>query len=114
MTLSESSAHLRRVGEMSIPSRSISQSALSSGSSSTRLPISSSETIEAAAWEIAQPWPWKRRSATLPSSTTHVHAELVAAQRVVVVPLEVVGLERPEVPRVLVVVEDVVAVEGVH
>ena len=82
--------------------------------SSTGMPISSSEVIEAAAWEIAQPWPWKRRSLTLPSSTTQVHAELVAAERVVVVPLEVVRVELAEVPRVLVVLEDVVPVEGVH
>ena len=38
--------------------------------SSTGIPISSSEVIEAAACEIAQPWPWKRRSLILPSSTT--------------------------------------------
>ena len=60
------------------------------------MPINSSEAIDAEACEIAQPWPWKRRSATLPSSTTHVHAQLVAAQRVVVVALEVVRLELPK------------------
>ena len=43
-----------------------------------------------------------------------VHAQLVAAERVMVVELEVVGLEHPEVPRVLVVIEDVVPVQGIH
>jgi hypothetical protein len=42
---------------MSMPSRSIIQSAESVGSSSTDIPISSSEAIDAAACEIAQPWP---------------------------------------------------------
>src|SRR5215212_2376481 len=70
ITLRLSSAHLRRVGEMSMPSCSMAQSASSLLTSSTRIPISSSELIDAAAWEIAQPWPWKRSSDTLPSSTT--------------------------------------------
>ncbi len=43
-----------------------------------------------------------------------VHAQLVAAQRVVLERLQVVGLELAEVARLLVVVEDVVAVEVVH
>src|SRR5215212_10979595 len=43
-----------------------------------------------------------------------VHAQLVAAERVVVVPLEVVLLELAEVPWALVVLEDEVSVEGVH
>src|SRR5213078_426139 len=43
-----------------------------------------------------------------------VNAHLVAAQRVVVVGLEVVRLELAEVPRPLVVLEDVVAVQVVH
>ncbi len=47
------------------------------------MPFSSSEAIEAAACEIAQPWPWKRRSSMRPSCDADVHAELVAAQRVV-------------------------------
>ena len=78
------------------------------------MPTYSSEAIDAAAWEIAQPWPWKRSSAILPSSHPDVHAQLVAAERVVVVRLEVVRSQLAEVPRVLVVVEDVVAVEVVH
>jgi hypothetical protein len=44
----------------------------------------------------------------------HVDAELVAAERIVVMPLEIAGIELAEIPRALVVVEDVVAVEGVH
>src|SRR4051794_28965072 len=43
-----------------------------------------------------------------------VHAELVAAEGVVVVELEVVRIEGPEVPGVLVVLEDVVAVKSIH
>src|SRR2546423_425558 len=43
-----------------------------------------------------------------------VHAHLVPAERVVVVGLEVVGNQLAEVARLLVVVEDVVAVQVVH
>ena len=43
-----------------MPSRSIIQSAPSAATSSTFMPMNSSEAIEAVAWEIAQPWPWKR------------------------------------------------------
>src|SRR5205814_3001310 len=50
----------------------------------------------------------------LPVVHPDVHAHLVAAQRVVVVRLEVVWKQLAEVPRALVVVEDVVAVEVVH
>ena len=50
----------------------------------------------------------------LPVLDPDVHAQLVAAERVVVVELEVAGVELAEVPRVLVVVEDVVSVEIVH
>src|SRR5256885_957696 len=50
----------------------------------------------------------------LPVLDPNVHPQLVAAERVVVVELEVAGVELPEVPRVLVVVEDVVPVEIVH
>src|SRR5689334_24624115 len=42
-----------------------------------------------------------------PVPDADLHAELVAAQRVVLLCLEVVRLELAEVPRVLVVVEDV-------
>ena len=43
-----------------------------------------------------------------------VHAQLIAAQGIVLVRLQVVGLELAEVAGALVVVEDVVAVEVVH
>src|SRR4051812_15442688 len=43
-----------------------------------------------------------------------VHAQLVTAERVVVVELEVALFELAEVPRALVVIEDVVSVELVH
>jgi hypothetical protein len=43
-----------------------------------------------------------------------VDPELVAAEWVVVVELEVVRVERPVISGVLVVLEDVVAVEGVY
>ena len=55
------------------------------------MPISSSEAIEAAACEIAQPWPWKRRSAMRPVGDRDLHAELVAAERVDLVGLVVVA-----------------------
>src|SRR5215211_2071136 len=70
ITLSDSRAHFRRVGEMSIPSWSMTQSASNLSTSSTVSPISSSDVIDAAACEIAQPWPWNRSSAIRPSSTT--------------------------------------------
>jgi hypothetical protein len=54
-TFSPNSAHLRRVGEISIPSWSITHSAPSCSISSTGMPISSSDAMEAAACEIAQP-----------------------------------------------------------
>ena len=114
MTFRFSSAHLRRVGEISMPSRSITQSASSSPTSSTVMPISSSEAIDAAACEIAQPWPWKRRSAILPSSTTMCTPSSSPQSGLWSCELEVVRVELAEVPRVLVVVEDVVAVEVVH
>ncbi len=78
------------------------------------MPFSSSEAIEAAAWEIAQPWPWKRRSSIRPSLDPDLHPQLVAAQGIVLERLEVVRLELAEVARALVVLEDVVAVEVVH
>ena len=115
MTFSDSSAHLRRVGEMSIPSWSITQSASRSGDLRHRhadqllardrgrgLGDRAALSVEA---QVGDP----------PLLVHHdVHAQLVAAERVEVVELEVVRLERAEVPRVLVVVEDEVAVEGVH
>ena len=114
MTLSESSAHLRRVGEMSIPSRSMSQSADSSGSSSTRLPDQLVGDDRGGGLGDRAALAMEAQVGHLAVLDENVHAELVTAEGVVVVPLEVVGFQRPEVPRVLVVVEDVVAVEGVH
>ena len=78
------------------------------------MPLSSSEAIDAEAWEIAQPWPWKRRSSMrssltrmcTPSSSPHSGLCSSASRSC--------GLELAEVPRALVVVEDVVAVEVVH
>ena len=49
-----------------------------------------------------------------PSATRDLHAELVAAQRVDLVGLVVVRRQLAEVARVLVVLEDEVAVEVVH
>src|SRR5215212_2603406 len=50
----------------------------------------------------------------LPVLDEDVHAQLVAAKRVLVLELEVVLRELPEVSRLLVVLQDVVAVELVH
>ena len=89
-TFSDSSAHFMRVAEMSMPSRSRTNERSSAARSSTLMPLTSSEAIDAAAWLIAQPWPSKRRSSTvLSSSTREHHLQLVAAQRVRVVELEV-------------------------
>ena len=54
-TFSDSSAHFIRVAEMSIPSRSSTNDRSSASSSEIFIPLTSSEAIEAAAWEIAQP-----------------------------------------------------------
>ena len=97
-----------------MPSRSSIQPASSVAASSISIPISSSEAIEAAACEIAQPWPWKRRSAIRPSATTDLHPELVAAERVDLVRVVIVLGQLAEVARALVVLEDEVAVEVVH
>src|SRR6476660_6446012 len=56
-TLSDSSAHFMRVAEMSMPSRSRTNERSRRRMSSTFMPLTSSEAIEAAAWLIAQPWP---------------------------------------------------------
>jgi hypothetical protein len=69
-TLSVSSAHFIRVAEMSIPSRSSTKSRSSRIRSSTGIPTTSSEAIDADACEIAQPWPEKRTSVMRPSSPT--------------------------------------------
>ena len=73
----------------------------------------SSDAIEAAACEIAQP-AVEAQLGDLAVLHADVDAHLVAAERVVVVGLEVVRVELAEVPRPLVVLEDVVAVEVVH
>src|SRR6185437_16128406 len=64
----ESSAHLRRIGVSGMPSSSSTSSLPSSRTSATGLPLATSEIIDAAACEIAQPRPLKRRSVTIPSS----------------------------------------------
>src|SRR5262249_761826 len=69
-TLSDSSAHFRRVAEMSIPSSSRMNSLSSRNSSSTDFPTSSSDSIDADACEIAQPCPENATSSTFPSSPT--------------------------------------------
>ena len=50
-----SSAHFMRVAEMSMPSRSRTKRRSRRISSSTDMPLTSSETMDAAAWLIAQP-----------------------------------------------------------
>src|SRR3954451_7088782 len=54
-TLRLSSAHFMRVAEISMPSRSRMKSRSRRSRSSTVMPFTSSEAIEAAAWLIAQP-----------------------------------------------------------
>ena len=61
------------------------------------MPLTSSEAIDAAAWLIAQPWPSKRTSSTRAVVADAQHdLQLVAAQRVGVLELEVRG--RPSRP----------------
>ena len=69
-TLSESSAHFIRVAEMSIPNRSRMNLRSRRSKSSDPIPLTSSEAIEAAACEIAHPWPENRTSAILPAAST--------------------------------------------
>ena len=84
-------------------------------SSSRVLPASSSLSSELAAVEIAQPLPSKRDLGDPPVGVElDAHVLLVAAERVGVLELEVEVLQRPEVVRALVVLEDLVAVELVH
>ena len=98
-----------------MPSRSRTKSRSSSSSSSTVMPLTSSEASDADAWEIAQPWPEKRTSSIVPSAPTlQLHLQLVAAERVVVLELEVGVLELAPVVGPLVVLEDLLAVEVVH
>ena len=78
------------------------------------MPISSSEAIDAAACEIAQPWPWKRRSSMRPSLTRMCTPSSSPQSGLCSSALEVVRVELAEVARALVVLEDVFAVEVVH
>ena len=79
------------------------------------MPLISSETSEAAAWLIAQPAPEKRRSSTTPGVVDlELHLQHVAAERVVVLELVVGVVELAPVAGLLVVVEDLLAVEVVH
>src|SRR5437660_1596597 len=67
-TLSVSSAHFSRAGEISMP-RSSSTSSLEIWRASSRdMPFSRSVISEAEAWEIAQPRPWNRTSSITPSA----------------------------------------------
>ena len=50
--------------------------------SSTVLPLTAADIIDADDWLIEQPWPSMRMSATLPSVDVEVDDDLVAAQRV--------------------------------
>ena len=113
-TFSESSAHLRRVAETGMPSRSSIQSASSSagvpdvhadqllgGDRRGGLRDRAAVALEAQVGDAAV-------------GDGDLHAELVAAQRVDLVGLVVVSGQLAEVARALVVLEDEVAVEVVH
>ena len=63
---------------------------------------------------MAQPLPWNAMSPMRSPSSLHVHRQPVAAQRVVAVGAASASGSAPEVPRVLVVVEDDLAVEVVE
>ena len=114
MTLRFSRAHLRRVAEMSIPSCSIIHSAeardllelhpdvLVGRDRGRGLRDRAALAVEAQLGDLAV------------LVHADVHAHLVPAEGVVVVELQVVRDPAPEVPGVLVVVEDVIPVERVH
>ena len=81
--------------------------------SSTGMPISSSEAIDADGLRDRAALAVAAQVGDLPVLDADVDSHLVAAERVVVVELEIVRLSLPKFLRVLVVLEDVVAVEGV-
>ncbi len=114
-TLRDSSAHFMRVAEMSIPSSSRMNVRSRRSRSSTFMPLTSSEAIDAEAWLIAQPWPLKRTSShgAVVADAQH-HAQLVAAERVGVLELEVGLVHLAPVVGALVVLEDLLAVQVVH
>ena len=114
-TLRLSSAHFMRVAEMSIPSSRRTNERSSRSSSSTFMPLTSSEAIDAAAWLIAQPWPLKRTSSTVPSSPTRSITRSSSPQSGLVSSNSRSGsLHLAPVVGALVVLEDLLAVEVVH
>ena len=109
-------AHLRRIGVSGIPISSSSSSLSSTATSDAFLPCTISVSIDVAACEIAQPRPENFTSSIVSRvlAEADVDRHLVAAERVH--PLGVgVGVLHHAVPaRVLVVVEDHLAVELVE
>ena len=114
-TFSDSKAHFIRVAEMSMPSRS-----------RMKLRSSLEKLVDALAGKLLGGHRRRRlgdgaavagegdlRDASLVVER-ELHLQLVAAERVVVLELEVGILERAPVPGTLVVLEDVLAVEVVH
>ena len=109
-------AHLSRTGVSGTPTSS-SRSSLGSAATSLALrPLTSSVSIDVADWLMAQPRPENFTSSIVsPSSPKATRdRDLVAAERVHPLGLGVRVLDLAVVPRVLVVVEDVLPVELVH
>jgi cellulose synthase/poly-beta-1,6-N-acetylglucosamine synthase-like glycosyltransferase len=71
-TFSDSRPHFSRVALSSMPSSSRTKSLSRRSSSSTFMPLTSSEVSDALAWLIAQPWPENLRSATRLSASTEI------------------------------------------
>ena len=113
-TFSDSSAHFMRVAEMSMPSRSRTKSRSSRTRSSTGMPITSSEAIDARRLRDRAAVAGEGDVGDLAVADAQLHLELVPAQRVGVLELEVGVLDLTPVMRVLVVVEDLLAVQVVH
>ena len=92
-TFSASRPHLRRVGESSMPISSITKWRSSPATSSTVLPFSSSEMIDAGGLRDRAALAVEAQVLDPVAVEPDVHAHLVAAQRVAVVELGVVRLE---------------------
>ncbi len=98
---SDSSAHFKRAGLISMPSSCPAHPGESvSRPRSIGLPLISSVSIDALAWLIAQPRPVNATSATLPPPNSDHHRHAVAAERVGTFVADIRLLQYAEVVRV--------------
>ena len=103
---------MSRIGVSGIPISSSSSSFGRTATSDAFRPFTSSVSIDVAACEIAQPRPSNEMSSIVSPSLAEADEDrdLVAAQRVLALGVRVGGLEHAVPARVLVVVEDDLAV----